>query len=217
MNLFKKPLLGLAAAAALLALPVTAQAAWHNAYATASVNMRAGPSTGYRVITTVPAGARVHVYGCRRGWNWCDTAWAGHRGWVSGSYLRVRYHNRWRALPSVGVVIGVPFIGWNEYEYWGNHYRHRPWYHHRHHHHRRYDHDRNRRDWQDRDRHHHNRPRVEHHNYQPSETHHRRHERNRPQMNMRTQHGSVSTRSEIRRGDHGRVKRGDHGQVYRKD
>lgn len=128
MKFPKMPLLGMAAAAAMLALPAAAQAAWHNAYTTADVNMRAGPSTGYRVITTVPAGANVHVYGCQRGWNWCDTSWAGHRGWVSGHYLTIRYHGQRRYLPDVGIAIGVPFLGWNEYGYWHRHYRHHEWY-----------------------------------------------------------------------------------------
>ena len=51
---------------------------------TGSVNLRAGPSTGYPIITTIPAGARIDVRNCA---SWCSVGFAGYSGWVSASYV----------------------------------------------------------------------------------------------------------------------------------
>ncbi|CAA0098885.1 Uncharacterised protein [Starkeya nomas] len=51
------------------------------AVVTGNVNVRSGPGTNYRVIGSLPAGARVDVGGCRG--NWCRVA----GGWVSASFL----------------------------------------------------------------------------------------------------------------------------------
>lgn len=120
------------ALAAAMALPATAHAEeWQWAYTTANVNLRAGPSVDYPRVTTVPYGARVRLYGCLPRWSWCDVAWHGVRGWMSGNYLRVSYDDRWYGVPEAGVIIGVPFIGFDIDNYWGSYYRGRPWYHHR--------------------------------------------------------------------------------------
>jgi uncharacterized protein YraI len=59
----------------------------HNAYTTADVNMRTGPSVRNAIILSIPRGESVHVHGCLRGRNWCDVSWYGHRGYVYRRYL----------------------------------------------------------------------------------------------------------------------------------
>ena len=121
-----RPILAGAAFFAALALPTIAAAA--NGYATGTVNMRAGPSTQYPVITTIPAGAPVTIYGCEGGWSWCDTAWAGARGWVYARYLEGVHGAQRVYLPTYAPQIGIPVISFSFSTYWDTHYRYRPWY-----------------------------------------------------------------------------------------
>lgn len=121
-----KLLMAAAALGALLAAPGVAAAA--NAFATGNVNMRAGPSTQYPRITTIPAGAAVTIYGCTSGWRWCDTSWRGARGWVAASYLQTMYRERRVYLPDYGPRVGVPIISFHFGNYWDRWYRDRPWY-----------------------------------------------------------------------------------------
>lgn len=65
-----------------VALPAAAAAA--PGQVTGSVNLRAGPSTGYPIITAIPAGARIDVRSCS---SWCSVGFAGYSGWVSASYV----------------------------------------------------------------------------------------------------------------------------------
>jgi uncharacterized protein YraI len=99
-----------------------------NGYATATVNERAGPSTGYPVVTIVPAGAGVTIYGCLSDIAWCDVAYAGTRGWVQGDYLQALYEAHRVAVPAYAPRLGIPFITFNIGVYWDNYYRHRPFY-----------------------------------------------------------------------------------------
>ncbi len=52
---------------------------------TNDLNLRSGPSTGYRVIDTMPAGAHVNVLGCTG--SWCRVNFRGEVGYASASYL----------------------------------------------------------------------------------------------------------------------------------
>lgn len=70
-----------AALVAGMAISAAAQAA----YTTGSVNVRAGPGTGYRVIATAPPGAFVDVRNC--GGNWCRVNYRGIVGWMSARYI----------------------------------------------------------------------------------------------------------------------------------
>jgi len=141
------------AVGAMLAMPGIAAAA--NAFTTGNVNMRAGPSTQYPRVTTIPYGAPVEVYGCTGGWQWCDTSWRGIRGWVSASYLELLYRDRRVYVPEYAPRIGVPVITFQFGSYWDRYYRDRPWYRDRYRWERGWD-DRDRgrrdRDWDDRDR-----------------------------------------------------------------
>jgi uncharacterized protein YraI len=51
---------------------------------TGNVNLRTGPGTDYKKITTIPGGARVRVLGCG---SWCQVNFQGIRGFVSASYV----------------------------------------------------------------------------------------------------------------------------------
>ncbi|SDG49619.1 SH3 domain-containing protein [Pelagibacterium luteolum] len=73
-------------AALFLAVMTVGASAWE-AYATASVNVRSGPSTGYQVIDVLQRNQVVDVEYCRSGWCFVDTGRYGRTGWVSQNYL----------------------------------------------------------------------------------------------------------------------------------
>lgn len=54
--------------------------------ATASVNVRTGPGTQYRVVDTLYPGERVNIETCRSN-GWCLIEHTGPDGWVSARYL----------------------------------------------------------------------------------------------------------------------------------
>ncbi|MTH97827.1 SH3 domain-containing protein [Roseibium sp. RKSG952] len=100
-------------AVAALLLSVTSAYANSGPYRTnalGAVNFRTGPGTNYPVITTVPRGQPVFVFRCTNTYAWCDAAYAGARGWVSGRYIGFAapglYYNR--PLSSVGAALGIP-------------------------------------------------------------------------------------------------------------
>ena len=55
------------------------------AQSTVSLNVRSGPSTGYRVVDVLYAGENVDVDRCQGGW--CYITHSGPDGWVSARYL----------------------------------------------------------------------------------------------------------------------------------
>lgn len=89
-----------------------AQAA--NAIVTTNLNIRTGPGTKYRVIGSIPNGARVDVRGCTSGYGWCQVNYAGRYGWASSRYLAVRegssgnYSNN--NFGTTAAAIGIPLI-----------------------------------------------------------------------------------------------------------
>lgn len=115
-----------AAAALVMAAPASALAA--RGYATSTVNMRAGPSTEYPVVATVPDDARVNIHGCLSDHDWCDVTWRGNRGWVSARYLDYFYSGRYVYLPSYFDEIDVPVVTFALGPYWDSYYTGRPWY-----------------------------------------------------------------------------------------
>ncbi|GAB4515196.1 MAG: hypothetical protein Tsb0019_13720 [Roseibium sp.] len=96
-------------AVVLTVLPAAAQSRPAIAYTTADLNMRTGPGTNYPVITTLPRGAGVTVFGCTPEFRWCDAAFVNARGWVSGRYLSYGGNGIYygRPIPNAGVHIGV--------------------------------------------------------------------------------------------------------------
>ncbi|MEJ2374381.1 MAG: SH3 domain-containing protein [Pseudolabrys sp.] len=134
----------LALAGAALMLSVGSASA---AVVTHGLNLRTGPSTRYRVMDTMPAGAHVRVLNCTS--YWCRVSFRGMRGWASRNFLAGarRYYARryyYRSYPyygyghygsyayAPGFSIGIGFgSGW-PYWYHGPRYhryryRHRYW------------------------------------------------------------------------------------------
>jgi uncharacterized protein YraI len=113
--------------AATLGVAGSAEAA-SSGYLTANVSLRAGPGFDYPVVASMNAGSGVTIYGCLSGWSWCDISWRGNRGWTSGQYLQVVYQNQRRPILGYGTYIGLPFVTFSIGNYWGNYYRHRPFF-----------------------------------------------------------------------------------------
>ncbi|NJM35304.1 MAG: SH3 domain-containing protein [Rhodomicrobium sp.] len=116
------------AAAALLssvAIPALANA---DARVTADLNMRAGPSTDFPVVAVLPDGALVDVYGCIRGYTWCDVSWSGYRGWASAGYLRQAYQGNYVPMLEYGPTFDLPIVSFSFGSYWDDYYRDKPWY-----------------------------------------------------------------------------------------
>jgi uncharacterized protein YraI len=66
---------------ACLAIPTVAHAALTKGW----VNVRTGPGTNYRVVTTAPPGAWVGVRRCVP--RWCEVNFRGIYGWMSAAYI----------------------------------------------------------------------------------------------------------------------------------
>ena len=98
-------------------------AAQQRAEVTADLNLRAGPGTRYPVVTTIPDGRNVSVYGCIDGYDWCDVTWGNTRGWVFSDYLDYRYRGRWRPVSEWGARVGLPVITFSFGDYSDRHYR----------------------------------------------------------------------------------------------
>lgn len=76
------------------------------AVATASVNVRTGPGTNYRVVDTLRPGEQVAIVD--RAGGWCAVQKSGPNGWVSCAYLTnatVRFRD-YRDGPSVNLSFG---------------------------------------------------------------------------------------------------------------
>ena len=68
------------------ATPVLAQSDATSGVAVGDVNLRAGPGTGHRLITTIPAGASVEVISCER---WCELRYGENTGWATANYIEI--------------------------------------------------------------------------------------------------------------------------------
>lgn len=124
----KKILISVAALCAMFTAPSLAEAAVRG-FATANVNMRSGPSTGYPAVTVIPAGESVVINGCLSSVNWCDVSFYGGRGWVSGNYVQASYRsNRVYVGPQYYRPLGIPMITFDVDTYWGRYYRDRDFY-----------------------------------------------------------------------------------------
>ncbi|MDQ2081089.1 SH3 domain-containing protein [Xanthobacteraceae bacterium Astr-EGSB] len=117
---------GLAAVICVAAFPSAAKAA--DAYSTADLNVRAGPDTGFPIVTTIPDGSGVDLHGCVRGYEWCDVSWRGRRGWVYAEYLVYPYRDGRVPVIEYGGRIDLPVVTFVFGNYWHSHYRGEPWY-----------------------------------------------------------------------------------------
>jgi uncharacterized protein YraI len=120
-----KPL-ALALAAGLIAAPGAAFAI--DGFASRSGPLRAGPANTYPQVDYVRAGDGLDIYGCLRGYTWCDVNTGDNRGWFAGSRIRFLVNGRYRALPDYAPMIGIGIIPFVLDDYWGMHYRNRPWF-----------------------------------------------------------------------------------------
>ncbi|MGK6312649.1 SH3 domain-containing protein [Neorhizobium sp. DT-125] len=112
----------------LSAITPTSAAAATSAVAVTNVNMRAGPSTRYPVVITLPARAALTVYGCTANTSWCDVSWGRDRGWVAANYVQVFYRGSTVVVtPTVAPAIGLTVVTFNQ-AYWNTYYAGRPWY-----------------------------------------------------------------------------------------
>lgn len=127
MKGMKNVVLGAALVASTLA-PV----AWsrdYTGYTRVRTNLRSGPATGYPVVSVLPAGASLRIYGCISEWTWCDVMWHGERGWMSAQLIDYTYDGYRVPLYDYGPQIALPIIAFSFDLYWSSHYRGRSWYH----------------------------------------------------------------------------------------
>ena len=119
--------LSLALFAALFAVLGSAAVAG-NAYTQGEVHLRAGPSTEYPVVMSIPPNSLLAVNGCLDDFTWCDVDWEGNHGWLYGSYLYYDYQDRRVPVLDAGAALGIGIIAFNLGDYWGRYYVGRPWY-----------------------------------------------------------------------------------------
>ncbi|WP_160007366.1 SH3 domain-containing protein [Rhizobium sp. 18055] len=123
----KTTLMKITAVAALLLAPALAEAA--EGFATANVNMRAGPSTQYPAVTVIPAGESVEIHGCLADVPWCDVEFYNGRGWVAGRYVQALYQQRRVYVdPQYYRPLGIPTVVFSVDSYWDRNYRNRDFY-----------------------------------------------------------------------------------------
>ncbi len=118
---------GMIGLAALFTVAGTSLASAQEAFTTGDINMRAGPSTRFPVVETIPEGRPVVIHGCLANFDWCDVSWRRERGWVFSEYLEYVYAQRPVEFYEYRRRVGVPVISFS-FGYWDRYYRNRPWF-----------------------------------------------------------------------------------------
>jgi uncharacterized protein YraI len=90
--------------------------------------MRAGPARDYPVVAVLAGGVEVAVQGCLADYRWCDVVTGDQRGWVFAGNLTYPYQGSQVPVLGYGSAIGLGVLGFTLSDYWGRHYRGRPWY-----------------------------------------------------------------------------------------
>lgn len=113
--------------AALVAVP---SVAWSQqlAYASQTVNMRAGPSRDYPIVATLGSGTPMTIYGCLQDYKWCDVVVGSSRGWVYSGSIVYPYLGRNVPVMSYGPTVGLGIVTFSIGNYWDNYYTDYPWY-----------------------------------------------------------------------------------------
>ena len=111
-----------------LALASSDASAQTAAYTSGPVDLYAGPSGDYPVVSQIGPGVPVTVMGCVSDYSWCDITVPGLRGWVYAGYLSYPYQGGYVPLTDYGASIGLPIVAFSLGAYWGSFYRDRPWY-----------------------------------------------------------------------------------------
>lgn len=121
----------LAAAAfmtAIITVSTGVQAQPQTAVTARTANLRAGPATDYPVVAILPAGFALAVQGCLPEYTWCDVIAGESRGWMAAGNIDYYYENSYVPLSSYGAVLGIGALGFVLNDYWGHHYRDRPFF-----------------------------------------------------------------------------------------
>ena len=111
-----------------LALASSAAAVGQTAFTAKVVNLRAGPSRDYPLVTHLGPGVAVQVAGCVDDWTWCDVIAGPDRGWIYAGNLVYPYQGRRVVVLDDGPTIGFPIVSFSIGPYWDSYYRSRPWY-----------------------------------------------------------------------------------------
>lgn len=116
----------LAAAACVAASLVAGNSyAYYDGFASANVNLRAGPGRDFPVIAKLTPNHPVRVNGCLSGRDWCEIEYGNLNGWVSTQFLQDDRRVFWAKSQPVTVV---PTVVFEKDAYWDDYYRHRPFY-----------------------------------------------------------------------------------------
>ena len=99
-----------------------------NGYPVTNVNLRAGPSTDFPVIVTVPGRAPISILGCLADYGWCDVFVQGSRGWMRSIYLAGWYQGYYYPLRDYAPQLRYPVVTFDIRAYWDAYYRGRPFY-----------------------------------------------------------------------------------------
>lgn len=91
-------------------------------------NLRAGPATDYPIVAVLPPGFAIGVQGCLSDYTWCDVIAGSSRGWMWAGNISYYYQQRYVPLQEYAPLIGIGALAFILNDYWGDHYRDRPFY-----------------------------------------------------------------------------------------
>jgi uncharacterized protein YraI len=115
-------------ASALLVAASATLAQAEPAHTSKNVHLRAGPARDYPVVAILPAGLEIEVRGCLADYRWCDVIAGVQRGWVYAANITYAYQGNEVPVLGYGQAIGIAVLAFALFDYWGEHYRTRPWY-----------------------------------------------------------------------------------------